>query len=936
MVNHMKPELNKRNTTVTVKRYWFALVVVVGLLIAAVIYIEHNDTNRFQQEERLTVLNKLSTVRARLEGVINGNLLLVTGLTAEFSLNPEITQEDFSRRARLILAENTQIRNIGAARDLVITHMYPMKGNEKALGLDYRKNEDQRDAALKAKEVGGIFVAGPVNLVQGGRGFVARTPVFEAPKDSTRDRGQFWGLVSTVIDEDRLYNAAGLSDPNLPIEIAIRGQDSSGSEGDVFFGRPGLFEGAQVLLDVSLVNGSWQLAGAPKGGWTQETPNAPIIRSVSFVILLLIIWVTFYRARQKREKALVEIAVRGSEEKLLWAESVAHLGHWRFSLDDGVLDLSPEVCRIFGYDPEKYRPTVEESIKCYHPDDQNEVTRLVGEAIETGQEFEFELRIVRPDGAVRTVFAKGECEIGDGGKTTGLFGIFQDITERKQVEETLRKQALVWEQMSEGVVALDIDGRILDMNPAAEGLFGYSTDEVRGKSGAIFHREEIPGTLVAQVSERVRRDGYWSGEVDIVRKDGSAGVVEATAMPLRDENGNYIGGIAVNRDITERKAMESQLLQAQKMETVGQLTGGVAHDFNNLLQIVQGNLEMAKDTIPEGSRTKELVNGALRAGHRGAKLTQQLLAFSRKQTLRPENLDARSLVGGMTALLARTLGEDISIETQFADGIANIIVDENGLTNALLNLALNARAAMPRGGTLTVAVDKRHFNADVAIENDVLPMGDYVEITVTDTGFGMSAETLAHAFEPFFTTKEVGEGSGLGLSLVYGFARQSGGNATIESEPSKGTTVRLMLPAAEGDAVSANHAQLDGKDVRHAIRVLLVEDDADVRGSTVMLLKALGCEVIEADNAAPVPGILEQDDRIDLLLSDVVLPGGKTGIELAQEAVRLRPGLKVILVSGYPEGTLEGAGLKDAGFPLLSKPFSKAALSEALASMRTW
>ena len=481
----------------------------------------------------------------------------------------------------------------------------------------------------------------------------------------------------------------------------------------------------------------------------------------------------------------------------------------------------------------------------------------------------------------------------------------------------------------DGFWVTDGTGRLIEVNNAYVLRSGYNRAELLSMKvpDLDIHDDEV---LVAARIQRLQLSGSELFISQHRTKSGEAWDVEVSISYVEIEGGIIFCFL---RDISKRKAMESQLLQAQKMETVGLLTGGVAHDFNNLLQIVQGNLEIAKNTIPEGSKADELVNGALRAGHRGARLTQQLLAFSRKQTLNPENLDARSLVDGMSSLLARTLGEDISVKTEFADGVANIMVDENGLTNALLNLAINARAAMPKGGTLTVAVGQRYFGTDVPFETDVLSSGDYVEIAVTDTGCGMSGENLGHAFEPFFTTKEIGEGSGLGLSMVYGFTRQSGGIAIIESKVGKGTTVRLVLPATTDEPVSTSDAQTTLKDAQLAIKVLLVEDDADVRASTVMLLEALGCEVIEAERAAPVPDILRQDDSIELLISDVVLPGGKNGIELAEEAVRLHPALKVILVSGHAEGMLEKAGLKDAGFRLLGKPYTREALSETLGSV---
>ncbi|MBL6945128.1 MAG: PAS domain S-box protein [Rhodospirillales bacterium] len=634
------------------------------------------------------------------------------------------------------------------------------------------------------------------------------------------------------------------------------------------------------------------------------------------------------------ERKRTEEALRKSEERFSKTFFASPVAMAIARMDDGLLrDVNHAWLSMLGYShDEVVGKTVGEIGLWRDPDARVD---LIERVKREGSVNEFEAEFVTKDRRERTMILSADV-LEFSGKQQLLIA-FYDVTERKIAEaELVRSEA--WFRALAGATPMAIgikglDRRFVWANEELLKWLGTPLDGLIGKTTSDIRANEYADEVRQLEAAALRTGEPQTKELEIYLPDGGKRVEWSVRFAIFDDENTPMGFGGVAIDISERRAMESQLLQAQKMETVGQLTGGVAHDFNNLLQVVQGNLEMAKDTIPQGSKAEELVNGALRAGHRGAKLTQQLLAFSRKQTLRPENLDAHSLVNGMTSLLARTLGEDISIETQIADGIANVIVDENGLTNALLNLALNARAAMPTGGTLTVTVNKLHFDTDIPIENDVLPTGDYIEIAVSDTGAGMSVETLDHAFEPFFTTKEVGEGSGLGLSMVYGFARQSGGNATIESKSGKGTTVRLVLPAATGATSSTNEAHAVGKDVQHAIKVLLVEDDADVRDSTVMLLKSFGCEVVEADNAEPVPGILEQDDSIDLLFSDVVLPGGKNGIDLAQDAVRQHPGLKVILVSGYPEGTLEKAGLSDTEFRLLSKPYAMDELSDALASV---
>lgn len=405
-------------------------------------------------------------------------------------------------------------------------------------------------------------------------------------------------------------------------------------------------------------------------------------------------------------------------------------------------------------------------------------------------------------------------------KVIGMCGVSRDVTERKKLELAIeeskaRLQALL-DNSPWTITVKDIEGRYLMVNRAHAQYFSAQPEEFIGKNAYDFYSLEDADTITTQEREVVRSEKpqIFEGTRQF-SKTGQRRLM-SVRFPIFDHDSRIvsIGGIAI--DVTEQREMEDMVRESYKLRSVGQLTGGVAHEFNNILQVVETNLELVKATIPEGSEAEKLLNNALRAGHRGARLTNHLLAFSRQQTLHSERIDARSTIIGMKTLLSRTLGKDVSIRTKFSDGVANVVVDVNCLTNALLNLALNARAAMPKGGTLTVAVGKRRFEKAILIDNEPLPSGDYVEIAVTDTGCGMSEETLARAFEPFFTTQDVGKGSGLGLSMVYGFARQSGGNVTIESDLGKGTTVRIVLPAAANDAVPTNVAETTGEAKRHS------------------------------------------------------------------------------------------------------------------------
>ena len=552
------------------------------------------------------------------------------------------------------------------------------------------------------------------------------------------------------------------------------------------------------------------------------------------------------------------------------------------------------------------------------------------QVLEDGGILSAEETLVSRDGVARQ-FSLSKFPVTDAeGHLLGLGGMLIEITDVKSAEryavELSTRMHRILNSAGEGICELDMTGAVTFINETGAAILGWTPAELTGRklhdvvhatkaSGEVYATSECPACRAISTATEFRAadEMFW-------RRNGEGISVSLLATPI-SVAGTQTGVVLVFEDITERLSMEKQLRQAQKLEAIGQLTGGVAHDFNNLLQVVAANLELAESRLPDDHIVRPLLISATQAVQRGGNLTQKLLAFSRKQALRPEISDPWRLVDGMHTMLARILGEDIDIETVFEGRPATITVDTHEFENALLNLTLNARSAMPKGGKLTLAVTVKQFEQGIRADDEILPPGPYVAISVSDTGCGMSEEVRHQAFEPFFTTKDVGEGSGLGLSMVYGFARQSGGEVSIESEQGKGTTVRIFLPARlEEEAIETMETKTTAD--QHVLKVLLVEDDADVRETTVMLLKTLGCEVREAEDATPVLDILREDENIDLLLSDVVLPGGTNGIELAQKATQLRPELRVILVSGYPEAALEKAGLRDTGFAMLAKPYS--------------
>jgi PAS domain S-box-containing protein len=500
----------------------------------------------------------------------------------------------------------------------------------------------------------------------------------------------------------------------------------------------------------------------------------------------------------------------------------------------------------------------------------------------------------------------------------------------RSLEEAERRFGLLVEAVSDyAIFMLDTTGRIVNWNTGARRIKGYRSDEIIGRHFSIFYTEEdrrdgLPELALATAS----KTGRFEAEGWRVRKDGACFWASVVINAIRDPNGRPIGFAKITRDLTERRAAEERLNQAQKLEAVGHLTGGIAHDFNNMLTVVTGNMEALLRRLPRASNEdiERLANSALQGAQHAAALTHRLLAFSRRQPLEPKEVSVNTLISGMSEMLCRTLGESVAIEIVTAAGAWPIFVDPNQLENAVLNLAINARDAMPNGGKLTIEAANVYLDEEYAAQEDVLA-GQYVGIFVSDTGVGMSPETAAKAFEPFFTTKEAGRGTGLGLSQVFGFINQSNGHVKIYSELHVGTTVKLYLPrhfASERPDFVREVAQPAMRGSGEVI--LVVDDDPNVRSFTVEILGELGYTTVDAADAGSALRLLDARPDIKLLFTDVGLPGGMDGRQLADEARRYRPELKVLFTSGYARSAIVHHGRLDPGVELLSKPYSFAAL----------
>jgi PAS domain S-box-containing protein len=527
----------------------------------------------------------------------------------------------------------------------------------------------------------------------------------------------------------------------------------------------------------------------------------------------------------------------------------------------------------------------------------------------------------------------------ENGKIVAIGGFDIDRTKQKRAELALadseaqrrtneQRFRQIFDLVQEGIW-IHVDGRLEFANPAAARLFGArSPEELIGRPVFSFiHPEDRDRAMERTRALMKDLKALPLTEMRLLGLDGKTRVGELQAVPFMQDGMLHV--ISSGRDVTMLRDAESRLRQVQKMDAVGQLTGGVAHDFNNLLTVIIGALDLDPQHVPAELRPS--IEQALRAAERGAALTHRLLAFSRQQTLVAQKLEFNRLVRDMDELLRRSLGEHVEIELQLAPDLWPALADSGQVENSLLNLAINARDAMLDGGKLTIETANVHLDEDYAGSNAEVIPGDYVMMAVTDTGTGMAPDVLAHVFEPFFTTKEVGKGTGLGLSMIYGFAKQSGGHVKIYSEVGHGTTVRLYLPRLANGAeaaVAPAAAAPPGKGGGETI--LVVEDNPDVRRLVLRQLSELGYAVVEAANGPQAMRILEDGVSVDLLFTDVVMPGGMTGRQLAEAARLKRPTLKTLFTSGYTEDSVLRLGKLDPGVRLLSKPYRKHELASRI------
>jgi len=684
---------------------------------------------------------------------------------------------------------------------------------------------------------------------------------------------------------------------------------------------------------------------------------SPIVYALSAAATIWVAHALREALLRLQESRAAELSARGdlaaSEARMRLAQEAGAVGVWDYDVATRQANWSPGANRNLGL-PERDTPNIREIMGVVHPEDRDAMRAFRERAVKEGVIEPLEYRVIWPDGSVHWRLSRGQVQRDATGAVVRLLGVVIDITDRRLAEQQVRESEARFRALADSAPALmwitRRSGRRLFVNRAYAEFIGASPEAaLQADWRPRVHPDDLNRAIEEQKAGAASRRMFII-EARYRRHDDVFRWIRTYTQPRYGPDGAFDGFIGIGFDVSdtkqaevdlkrinellaerveaaleERDVAQAALLRAQKLEALGQLTGGVAHDFNNLLMVISGALELIERHPNDEARRKRMLEAALGAARRGERLTQQLLIFSRRQPLKPEVVAIDTLLAEVEPLLRQAVAEAASLSLALDAPAAVGLIDRSQFEAAVLNLVVNARDATSSGGK--IRVESKVVDLAAGQVEDI-PAGEYVRVSVHDTGAGMDADTLARAFEPFFTTKEIGKGTGLGLSQVYGFVRQSGGGVTVDSAPGQGCTVRLFLPVTSESLPRAPEPRPTPDRAAQALTILLVEDDASVGDMVSDMLAEQGHTVRRAAAAEPALDILRRTDGIDILITDLVMPGGLSGVDLARAATEIHPGLPVILSSGYTGDALADAD--EAPWPLLRKPFTSEDLNRAV------
>ncbi|HPJ48992.1 MAG TPA: PAS domain S-box protein, partial [Synergistales bacterium] len=640
--------------------------------------------------------------------------------------------------------------------------------------------------------------------------------------------------------------------------------------------------------------------------------------------------------RDISERREAEEALRESERRLQDSQRTGRIGHVEFNVITGGLLWSRTVFELYERDFDLGPPSYDEVMTLHSPEDAARLEEAVRNAVATGEGYAVDLKVVLPSGRHGYHHAIGTPETDETGRVVRITGTVQDVTDRKLAEESYQNIATELEEilnsLPDAVIYADTSRVIRKVNPAFTRMFGYLPEEVVGKTTRIIYRNEEEYLEQGRIRYNPDVSQMWEPyEIHHLRKDGTEFITETVGTPVRNARGQVVGLLGMVRDVSAQRQMQERMRLMEKMESVGRLAGGVAHDFNNMLNVILGHTEMALEKLEATDPLRSDLEEVRNAGERSAKLTRQLLAFARKQTIAPRVIDLNETISSALTMLERLIGESVELHWRPGKDLPPVNIDPGQVDQMLTNLAINARDAIGhRHGRVCIETSVERFeDGHLAAEPGCTP-GKYVMLSVSDDGCGMSKETSSHIFEPFYTTKESEQGTGLGLATVFGIVSQNGGFITLSSREGEGTTFRICLPAADSEETASPGISHQESPPRGSETILVVEDEPSILKMVTMMLEMEGYTVLPAGSPGEAIRLArEHSGDIELLVSDVVMPE-MNGRDLARNIISLYPEVRRLFMSGYTADVIAHQGVLNEGVNFLQKPFSKKELTTAI------
>lgn len=909
--------------------WWLMAAMILTLAIAGWLVDDINNRD-YLQASRLDARQQLDLVQSRLQNQLAGDIQLVKGLVSLISLHPDLSRKEFARAAAPLFDQGSSLRNIGAAPDMVIRFMYPIAGNEAAIGLDYRATPEQFEMADRARTSGQMVLTGPVKLVQGGLGMIARFPVFLGDDESDK---RFWGLISAVIDVEKLYTHSGIFNTGLPLEIAIR--DVLQPSQPPLFGSEAVFAADSVQLGMPLPGGEWSMAAIPRDGWPQQADNANSFRLRLLAIALAIIIVFYLLLRTRIRLGYAERRADIEKDRLLatlentpnvavqWCDGEGRVCYWNRASE-----------KLFGWNSgEVLGKRLDEFI--FAPEQMQEFRRTISR-LKPGEASAplFESEVKHRDGSTRFIYSSIFAISGE--KEPLYVSMNVDISERKSMENALRIASTAFET-HEAIIITDEKAEILSVNSAFTEITGYSAGEVVGKRPSILSSGEYNKNFYERMWKKLIREGRWKGEIIDRRKNGELYHEELTITAVSDVNGHICNYVGVFSDVSEKKALEKQLRHAQKMEAVGTLVSGLAHEFNNMLGAISGNIYLAQCETDGESEAYRKLEGAERVCFRAVDMIKQLLVFARKDftVYRPQPIDMGEWLEDSFQLVRPALSAKVDLTYDVGSGPEMAVsADPVQLQQILMNLVNNARDACEGSARPKIVVELDSGKPDDAFlrRHKGFKGHEFVRLTVRDNGIGIPGDQLERIFEPFYSTKEVGKGTGLGLGVIQGLVQALGGCIEVESTIGEGASFSIFFPRLPRQS-APHHAEAHPSRsmvMGYGETILLADDEVEILDMSATILEGLGYRVLRARNGKEAVDLFEQQpESVDLLLLDVVMPV-MGGDEAARTIRALRPDIPVIFCSGYSPEVVRDEICEFEPLKMISKPFMVSELSQVI------